>query len=314
MNEVTDPNLLAQLEEPEEVTDPALLAQLEESEPEPIEDTRIDMDAEQSRDVAPWESTVQGFRDAATFGVGNELSAAAGSVYDKFSSPEDYNKKTWGETYDENLASMEDSNVQAQVQNPDAYTGGEVAGVGATALIPGMGIAGKGVTGTAKLAKAAADKVARIPLRGAEAVGQTFPMNVIKGIAQKKVAPVVSELGAATAKGTKLGDKVTRGLFGAKTYLPETAMEAVGALIGHTVVPVAGAVAGKHTVRMTGDKLGQAGTRFANKYGQWVGDLAERGTGAITANVFVRQQSDPEFNAALKAAKLEAAEESTEEY
>jgi len=118
------------------------------------DDTRIDMDAPQPREMSALESGVQGFRDMATFGFGNELSAAAGTVYDKFSDPSSYNEKTWGETYDEELAVQEGANVQAQVQNPNAYTAGEAAGFGATMLLPGAGAVGKGV-------KTVADKTVR---------------------------------------------------------------------------------------------------------------------------------------------------------
>jgi len=82
---------------------------------------------------------------------------------------------------------------------------------------------------------------------------------------------------------------------------------------------VAGVPLGVQGVRQISKKIvgteglfGREGSKFAQKYGRWLADTTQRGTGAVTANVFVRQQSDPEFNAMLKAAKDEAANAETE--
>jgi hypothetical protein len=51
---------------------------------------------------------------------------------------------------------------------------------------------------------------------------------------------------------------------------------------------------------------------LADRYGNFLRPLVERGSAAVTSNVFVKQQQDPEFRAALKAAKEEAANERDE--
>ena len=294
-------------------------------------DTRIDMDAPvPPREMGGMESAVQGFRDASTFGFGNELTAAAGTAWEKIKSQDNAGDFPWAKTYQDELATAEGANVQAQAQQPEMYTGGEVLGYGANLVIPG----GAG----SKIAKKVGDKVVQTAISKPVA-------KAAKWAAESPIGQVVSDFAAPLAK--KIGQKGKAGdgmgasrvkVYGSDTAsglvpppknilsktvaeatIPQTAMEAVGALIGHGVVPFAGAPLGVQAVRQTASRvvghkglIGREGNAFAKKYGELVADWTARGTDALVANVFIKQNQDAEFRMMLKAAKEEAGKESEE--
>ena len=80
-------------------------------------------------------------------------------------------------------------------------------------------------------------------------------------------------------------------------------------------LPTIEKIAEKTTGYVKSDYTGRAAGAvydFGQKYGPYMKELAVRGNDAMIANVFIKQNQDPEFRAMLKAAKLEAAKESEE--
>ncbi|MDB4786325.1 hypothetical protein OAG36_01175 [bacterium] len=99
-----------------------------------------------------------------------------------------------------------------------------------------------------------------------------------------------------------------------KGALPRTAGEATAQAVGHSFVPGGGFVL-QHMVRhgTLGKMTSAAGKKLNAKYGQWLTDQAARGSDAITANVFIKQQNDPEFRTMMKQANEEEANQSQEQ-
>ncbi len=280
-------------------------------------------------------SALSGFSDMTTMGLGKYPAAAINAGIDTVTGE----PGSFGENYDKWLTEGDDARDYAAQAYPSEFLGGEIAGFAGQMVSP------KGVVGALGSVKGFADDAIRgtvdkaskylpeipVPMmfQGGETVAQTkakqsaaqliTESEKLAGMtgAQAQVGQrVAGESGreaaqAATVAKTASAAKTAeagKGMLTAADVLPRSTTELIGGFLGLKSPMPGGYIAGVQATRQIVKKNAPAAAAFAEKYGKMMLPWFNRGGNAVVANVFIKQQQDPEFREMLAAAKKEAAE------
>ena len=289
-------------------------------------DTRIDMDAwqpvpEGQKDFGDQLlAGVSGFADTVTMGLGDETAAGLEAGAEWLGGSREDN------LYQKHLDKGQAAREQLAGQYPTEFEQGEYTGMGTQMLTPSgagkaaIGAGGKVVGGAKNVADksvlalgdtvgAAVSKGPLGKLKDRRAFDATKSADTARDVEGMEFAQKLYETTMVRAAVDQSRMNAVGGVV--KGFFPKTAVEATAQVIGHNIYPGGGLLA-QTGVRTAKRKLGPAANAFNKKYGELVLGFAGRGAEATTANVFIKQQQDPEFRAMLKAAKDEAAQAAKE--